>query len=380
MALDNAVTLAPEDTVTRRLMIRVQVDKAETVLPIDPKYAQYMKDAVANYRTIEDQKVAASAKVLQASGTPENRYAYGRALIEAGKYADALPEFRKASQVAPEKTAYTNALALAMFLNGQGRQATNSLEAVVNRGKDNAYTHFVLALILEDQAEYKKALDEVHQAGLKGGDELYTPLLEAVLQMRLAKALPSKEANDSIAAAAKAAPDSALAQHFRAIAIADQGNYYDALVANSEALKLNPTLVEAYAERATMYFRNSWAEELDPKTNARALLDLGLTFAPTDPYLLCGLCITTAEDNDHRKALEIIKRAADVVPDKIYVQIILAYGYAKNRYPDEARAALERVRVLSHNEMVYASAPQLGTLYILWQKYGRTPPLYVPEE
>jgi Flp pilus assembly protein TadD len=378
--LDVAVELDPKDQATRRLLMRANVERAEKPLPSDEEYAQYMGEAIRHCRVLEEQELAVFQDRVDREPTPQNRYDLGRELIALGRYNEALTEFRKAVQAEPENIPYTNALALAMLLTGQPRQATSSLDSVIRRGKDTFLTHCIRALVFEDQEYFDKALASAKEAELKGGDDLFLPLLSAVLEMRTAGTLPSKAANDLIKGVLAAKPDCAEAHHFRAAMLSDYGQYYDALKENTKALILKPTLAEAYAERAIIYMRNNWAEQLEPYPCARGVYDVGLTVDPKNAYLLCGMAIAAAEDDDNRHALEYAKRAVEIAPEEPYVQIILAYGYTKNRYPQEARDAMEKARNLSHNELRYMSPPALSTLYLLCRKYGRSPIIIVPDE
>src|SRR2546428_155745 len=97
---------------------------------------------------------------------PQKRFFAGRAFIERGDYAQAVPELQRALAIDPEAAYAYNALGLALWKQNRLQEALQPLQRSIQLAPNWTYPRDTLALIYVEQRQYSTA-EQAFQASIQ---------------------------------------------------------------------------------------------------------------------------------------------------------------------------------------------------------------------
>lgn len=122
-------------------------------------------------------------------------------------------------------------------------------------------------------------------------------------------------------------PQTAIAYQYASVALANLGNYPDALSMSIKALQLDPTLVIPHTTIAIVY------NELGEKEKSRKEAKIALEKDPESPEALCCSGILSLVDNNLDDALKYLEKAVQINPSFYLAQYNLATVYQRKYDP-----------------------------------------------
>jgi DNA-binding winged helix-turn-helix (wHTH) protein/Tfp pilus assembly protein PilF len=124
---------------------------------------------------------------------PTAHHWYGELLITAGRFDEGLVQLRMAQELDPLSLAINADLAAAFYYARQYDRSENHLENLLDLNSNFVRARVLLAKVLAQQAEYRKAIEMARSAVELSGDD---PVAVAALAHILALAKQSREANE----------------------------------------------------------------------------------------------------------------------------------------------------------------------------------------
>ena len=189
--LERALTLAPENTATRRQLGKALIaleeyprarEQLEKVVALEPHNPAAYVDLVILHRTTGD--LPAAVRLLESGLAlcPEDaglHYYYGLALIVRGQLADAVPHLETARRLSPEKPLAARDLIMTYFRLSREREAVAVLEEEMARHPEFP-TFLVMATRYRIMKHYEAAAASLllHARGLGVAPNELGPLAE----------------------------------------------------------------------------------------------------------------------------------------------------------------------------------------------------------
>lgn len=130
----------------------------KAAIAMDPNFAAAYANLVDLYRV--QNRDAESAKLLleglkQSPESPELHHAYGLLLVREDRKAEALVEFRKASQLVPDNTRFAYVYAVALDSIGQSQAALSEIRRVLPSNGTDAELLIAAATFSRNAGDYK---------------------------------------------------------------------------------------------------------------------------------------------------------------------------------------------------------------------------------
>jgi tetratricopeptide (TPR) repeat protein len=254
---------------------------------------------------------------------PQRRFFAGRAFIERGDYAQAVPELQRALAIDPEAAYAYNALGLALWKQNRLQDAIQPLQRSIQLAPNWTYPRDTLALIYVEQRQYSTA----EQA------------FQTAVQIN--------------------AQDSA-AYHGLGQLYLLQGQLQDADVQLRRAVEVNPGNAYAYETLGKLYqrqLRNSQAEQM---------FRLAIRLEPDEPSFQISLGELLRQIGRIQDAQPILARAVDRNPNNLMaLQAYASFLTDQNRLPEAEKLF----------KQAFKNSPEDSNLHVgyglLLQKQGR---------
>ncbi len=159
-------------------------------------------------------------------------------------------------------------------------------------------------------------------------------------------------------------PANATCRRGLAEALLRLGKTDQALELMGRAVEINPDWSQAWRDLASMRWRAGLHAE------ALATCQAGLEKIPTDPGLLEQGIECALDLQQHRLAIDMARRAVDLLPDGAYLWYLLATAIARSEINNDLREVEQALeKALEHNASLYDAAERLSTLQAQGRRY-----------
>jgi tetratricopeptide (TPR) repeat protein len=296
--LRDAVPAAVRDALTERMIIAMGNRAQRTVL-------RYIAGGDVRWSAAVFQEGATLTQRVEqlfetrAEYQAQELFFTGRALIEDGRYTDAIPQLQRAIQALPQASFAMNAIGLAYWKQGLLDQAIQPLQQAIAVSPRWAYPRNILSLILMEQRRYAEA----QQA------------LNDTLQVK---------------------PDDSTSHHALAQLFLQTGRVTEAETSLRTALDYNPGNAYAYQTYGRL------EESRQRPDDAERMYRLAMRLEPDEPAFPVSLAELLRARGRVPEAQQILIRlASSNAADLRVVQAYTALLTAQNR-TDEARSVFEK--------------------------------------
>ncbi|MGO4884121.1 MAG: tetratricopeptide repeat protein [Bryobacteraceae bacterium] len=276
---------------------------------------------------------AASCAWPQAPASAETHLGKGYDALKQDRYEEAAAEFREALRIDPTLVMRARfPLAVALFEMKQSAEARREFEAVRREVGDHPNVMYYLGrLDLLDQ-DFAGAVHDLTKAIVK------PPFPDTAYYLGLAcfKNGDLRAAEKWLKQAVEANPRDSLARYQLGMVYRKQGREEEARKALAESAELRRR------DTDESELRTECAQKLDagPRADARAVCRR--LYDPENAERLTALGTIYGEHGDLEDALEPLRRAAELAPERAQMQYNLAYTYYRmGRYAD-ARAPIAK--------------------------------------
>jgi tetratricopeptide (TPR) repeat protein len=295
------------------------------------------------YSHTKDYARAEAAYRKSVEGDPDDvghRHGLAQALLAQDKYAEALEQFQKLSQLEPGTAEnYLRMSQLARRL-GQFDQAESSLLRAKQLTPGNLEVLYNEALLYEDQGRYGDAVKVLADAvaGIKGqAGGTGNPNALAILYEQLGRAYRG------------------------------QHNYSAAIDAYQEMAKLGPDS----QNRARLLLIDTYRRSRDID-RAIAEAKLGLEGSPKDPALTAALAMLYGERSDTATATQLLRGLLRGTDDDQEIYVAIAQVEERGRKYAEAEQSAQKAEQLARDNSARQSAWfMLGAIYERQKKFDQ---------
>lgn len=228
---------------------------------------------------------------------PDYHNSVGIALAVKGDRQTAVKSFRRAVRLRPDYAEAWNNMAAALEQQGKFHEGLTAIDRAIASRSDYAEAHHRHGVLLGKLGRWKQAAD-AHRRAIqlnfpwKQGLEPLIDSLERSRQFKEAAEWSQRVAQDN---------SNAAAYNRMGRLLRDAGKFAEAIAAHERAIELDPTIVSAYQNLASVYWRQSRidrvlenyrkAAELDPSSTAGNDLIFAMLHDPaTMPQLLLEEC------------------------------------------------------------------------------------------
>jgi tetratricopeptide (TPR) repeat protein len=233
-------------------------------------------------------------------------FAQAGALLQQGRFAEAIPVYQAVLQREPKHIGAANLLGIAFMQLGKLEEAASAIRAGLRADPAQADAHFNLAAVLQGLRRFDEAVHHLREAiSLRPGDaQAYNNLGVA-----LKSADRLQEAAEAYEQAIALRPDYAEARSNLAAVLYLLGRYRDAIEQGNKALALNPNLAEAHLRIGNSLCAEGRAEEAFSAIERAIRLQPGSSAG----YILAANLLL---DNSHyQRAIPYFERAVMLEPD-----------------------------------------------------------------
>ena len=273
---------------------------------------------------------------------------FGRALLNLGRYSEAICVFRRLSELAPNLADGHFWLGNALKASGDLEGALKSYGTALDLKPDFAQAHFNLANVYLARSQLDEAASALRQAIGKRPQfsEAYNHLGNVLLcQGKVA---------DAIAAYRQAVasnPKNASAHNNLGSALKGVGEVEAAIECFRGALQLRPQFAEAHNNvGAALYEKDSFSEAI---AHYRQAIDINPQYA--DAYHNLGNALMRHSPSNVDFAIDAFKKAIELAPDHIESYDHLGLALCEGRRISEAFSWFTRAATLRYGR---AGAPQ----------------------
>ena len=248
-------------------------------------------------------------------------------------------------------------LAAARSLANEGKlpESETAIRSYLSSNPDSADAHFLLGYVLFREKKARESLAEF-TAGAKvrrpGPEELKTVASDYVLLDDFV------DADKWFSEVVTEAPDDANAHYLLGRTRFSENDYRGAVVSFERAMALHPKYIEAENNLGL-----AW-RELNDLDKARTAFETAIEWqgsAPSDAQPFLNLGKLYGDQHQPEKAVEYLKRAAELAPNNPTIHEELSHVYAAQ--PDLTRAKEELEKAIALAPNVSSLHYQLGQLY-----------------
>jgi tetratricopeptide (TPR) repeat protein len=186
----------------------------------------------------------------------------GAALVDKGKYDEAILHFAEALRINPKKTDARNNLANMLFLQGKPDEAISHYNEILKTNSEHADAHYNLADVLSSQGRLKEAV--LHYRKALRIDPEYEKVRYKLGNIFL-KQGKIKEAVEHFAEAIRISPDHAETYNKIGLILFQQGKFKKAEIFFSKAVQIDTNYTEA--RENLIQVRTAQGKQKEPFTN-----------------------------------------------------------------------------------------------------------------
>lgn len=265
-------------------------------------------------------------KAIQLDGNNAEAYGARGEVYEAeGRAKDALAEYQRARDLAPDDWRWPVAIAIAEFGQGDIQGSIRDLQAAIGKAPENGIVYYDLSLAHTESGQLDEARKDLSQS-LK-----YEPSARAYSALGSLLLL--------------------------------EGKYDDAAADYNQAIALNPNSYVAYANLGDAYgWNGKQAEAVNAFRKAAELEEVQHAKRRHDPELLVTLAFAYAQTGDADKSLPLVRQAVALTGKDPKIEYIAGETYEALHQRDKAIPLIANALAKGYRAREFERNPRLAAL------------------